>query len=455
MRLMQGTMMTLCASAILFYPAKRAEACGTCQSLLNSLDSSIWEDAENELEDHVDNWFLRVERFIVGTMWGNNILPTLMLSAEQFTAIALQQAMIIGTFIDATNQMETQQLLQELRAQAHKEYHPSEGLCTFGSVVKSIAASERRGEITSLVLSHRSLDRQLGQGNTSSTYGFDLDKTNRIFQFKTRFCNEKDRENALAAACSALVWDDNFIAEERVKMDKDIDYFSLVDAPWTLKLDFTNNRITDTTVTPNIRNEDEENVMAMAANLFAHNTFPRPPSIAMKNVRNQQLTEMQKAYLDLRSIVAKRSIAENSFNAIAAMKAEGNVTFAPSGGTTPEPMHSRIYMQSILSELGVPDPEALSLLGENPSYYAQMEILTKKIYQNPEFYTNLYDKPANVERKTVALQAVKLMQKFDMLKSHLRGEASFSVLLELSVVNLQREIEDQIKSIDTSADRSL
>ena len=73
-----------------------------------------------------------------------------------------------------------------------------------------------------------------------------------------------------------------------------------------------------------------------------------------------------------------------------------------------------------------------------------MEVLTKKIYQNPDFYTNLYDKPANVERKGVALQAIGLMQKFDLFKSYLRNEASLSILLELAVMDLQEEVENEI-----------
>ena len=78
-----------------------------------------------------------------------------------------------------------------------------------------------------------------------------------------------------------------------------------------------------------------------------------------------------------------------------------------------------------------------------------MEILTKKAYQDPRFYTNLYDKPANVERKGAAIQAIGLIQKFDMLKSYLRTEASLSILLELAVEELQDEIEDAIDSVDT------
>ena len=44
-------------------------------------------------------------------------------------------------------------------------------------------------------------------------------------------------------------------------------------------------------------------------------------------------------------------------------------------------------------------------------------------------------------------KTIKLMQKFDILKSFLRGEASISILLELAVVDLQTEIEDQIQAI--------
>ena len=140
---------------------------------------------------------------------------------------------------------------------------------------------------------------------------------------------------------------------------------------------------------------------------------------------------MQKLYLDMRSVVAKRAVAENSFNAITAMKSEG----------TPG---SRDYLLALMRELGVTQEDANRMLGANPSYYAQMEVLTKKIYQNPDFYTNLYDKPANVERKGVALQAIGLMQKFDLFKSYLRNEASLSILLELAVMDLQEEVENEI-----------
>lgn len=426
--------------------------CSNCTLMVNLKDSSDWKQSENNYDSRINNEWLALERFIVHEMWEQSILPAMMLAAEQFTAVALQQAMAIGMFIDAESQMDAQRLLQEIRARASKDYHPSIGMCEFGSLMKSIAATERRGEVTAVILAQRSQDRQLGQENTSGTYGNDLDHDVRIMHFKNLFCDEHDRGSALSSACSAIAWTNtSFNAEARVRMNKDIDYFSLVDSPWTLKLDFMNEDILDVSapLNPKIHNEDEEHLLAMAGNLYAHTTFPRIPARLLINKIDEELTTMQKAYMDMRAIVAKRSVAENSFYAISVMKAEGNRLKPPTGAGGPDslPMSARIYMESILKELGVPSAEVLKLLGDNPSYYAQMEVLTKKLYQNPDFYTNLYDKPANVERKTVALQAIKLMQKFDVLKSSLRNEASMSILLELAVIDLQREIEDQITAV--------
>ncbi len=152
--------------------------------------------------------------------------------------------------------------------------------------------------------------------------------------------------------------------------------------------------------------------------------------------------------MDARAVLAKRSVAENSFNAITSMKASGTDA-------------SREYLEVVLEELGASKDgkttynvsEINRLLGIDaegkkiaPSYYAQMEILTKKIYQNPDFYTNLYDKPANVDRKHVAMQAIGLMQKFDLYKSYLRTEANISVLLELAVQDLQDKVGTKFAS---------
>ncbi|MGH1456389.1 MAG: hypothetical protein ACRBDI_06380 [Alphaproteobacteria bacterium] len=437
----------------------KAHACIPCQAAVEIAAPIVWEEVIEEFNQKIEEMFKFAQIYIIENMWERTILPSMMLSAEQFSVVAMQQAMAVGMFIDAEIQMDSQLLLQELRAQAHKDYHPSTGMCEFGTMMKSLAATELKGEAQAVILSQRSQDRQLGQSDTVGAHGGSLARFGRLVQFKKTFCNVMDRSSALTSFCDATVrWDDaNFGGAQRARIDKDVDYFNLVNIPRTMTVDLTNEDIINDT--DDINNADEEHLLAMAANLFGHDNFARIPPRLLEEKGGIRLRNAQRIYLDMRSIVAKRSVAENSFYAVSALKTEGNrrepppsssSTGGPTGtgsGPATDPMAVRPYMVYVLRQLGVPtSTEALTILGENPSYYAQMEMLTKKLYQNPDFYTNLYDKPANVQRKTTAMQAIKLMQKFDMLESSLRNEASFSVLLELAVMDLQNEVEDQIAS---------
>ena len=95
-------------------------------------------------------------------------------------------------------------------------------------------------------------------------------------------------------------------------------------------------------------------------------------------------------------------------------------------------------MQNVIKGLGLTDTtEINNLIGENPSYDTQMEILTKRLYQDPKFYVNLYDTPANVKRQKTAMKAVSLMQDRDMYESLQRSEMLMSVLLEMKLLKAQ------------------
>ena len=448
---------TFSMSLALVLPSSNAYACLPCTTAVALAEPIVWEEVIEEFDEKIEEMFKFAQTYIIENIWERTVLPAMMLSAEQFSVIAMQQAMAVGMFIDAEIQLDSQRLLQELRANTHKRYHPSIGMCEFGSLMKSVAATELKGEFQAVVLSHRSLDRQLGQSDTIGVHGGALGRFGRLVQFKETYCNVMNRNNALNDLCdSAAQWSDsNFSGHKRGRIAKDVDYFSLVNMPKTMNIDFTNSDIVIDPDNDNfadsgdLNNEDEEHLMAMAANLYGHDNFARFPSRLLEEKPGQEISEAQRTYLDMRSIVAKRSVAENSLYSIAALKARGNQREPVTGPSNPkDPMAARPYMINVLTELGVPTTnEAIQILGEDPSYYAQMEILTKKLYQNPSFYTNLYDKPANVERKATAMQAIKLMQKFDMLESYLRNEASTSILLELAVIELQREIENQIGAL--------
>ena len=167
----------------------------------------------------------------------------------------------------------------------------------------------------------------------------------------------------------------------------------------------------------------------MAANLYSHNIASgiEPEKLGYA-AENRVRTSSTEKYLDLRAIYAKRSVAQNSFAALVAMRTAGDPGSAP-------------YVKAVMRELGIADTaEIEKLLGVNPSYFAQMEVLTKKLYQNPMFYTELYDKPANIERKGAALQAIGLMQDRDLYNSLIRSEAVMSVLIETQLEREQEKI---------------
>ena len=412
--------------AALSVPAQKAHA-QLCDPIAMPILQEQWIQTRLELKTYVAYEFTSHKTWLVSVFWEDNVLPGLMLMTDQLSSVAMQQTQIIGSFLDAKHQMETQRVLQTIRAQAHKDYQPSNGMCEFGTSVKSLAASERKAELNAHIMSQRAMDRHLGNANTAAAAGREADVANRLEQFKTTFCDPNDNNAGLDVLCES---GSQTGAEDQERTNKDIDYARTISYPWTLNIDFTDTELTD----------NEEEVLALANNLYGNSVFKRiMPATKLENSETQEL------YMDVRAHLAKQSVAENSFNASTSMKSAGT-----SG--------SREFLEAILRELGVddqngPPDDTLRLLGMGddndeigPSYHAQMEVLTKKIYQNPDFYTNLYDKPANVERKRVALQAIGLMQKFDMFKSYLRSEANMAVLLELAISDLQSDAENQFSS---------
>ncbi|PZO88413.1 MAG: hypothetical protein DI626_01810 [Micavibrio aeruginosavorus] len=328
----------------------------------------------------------------------NYWLTGLMMMAEQFTANMAMQVQGIGMLLDAKDQLETQRSMQRKAVEAHKDYHPSEQMCTFGTFSRDLVASERSANLTRNALSTDVMQRELGNGDTKGS-SILSDSLSRIHQFRKRFCDQSDDANGLKNLC---------INQNPPKelVNADIDFTRTIDSKLSLDI-----KMTDQEVTP-----DEEAVFALIDNLFAHDPLPRVPTDLLER-RNYEYQ-----YMNLRSIVAMRGIARNSFASIIALK-----TATPNrDAQTAAP-----YMKALMRDFGLQDEEIKKLLGENPSYYAQMELLTKKMYQSPAFYTNLYDKPANVKRIRAAMKAVKLMQERDTQAALQRREMLMSMILEI------------------------
>jgi hypothetical protein len=335
------------------------------------------------------------------------------LMTTELTNLMMSQVQAVGTFFDAKHQLETQRLMQQKVAQAHKDYHPSEQMCMIGTFSRNLMNAEIRKKVTKTAITNAILDRALATSD-SKTAKENMDQSTRERALIDTFCNPKNNANGNSKLCSEDI--------DPQKINADINFTKTIDMPLTLDVDFMDDEVQPA----------EENIFAFLDYIFMHEKFP------WKSRNTTVFYNFIEPYMDMRSLISIRSVAQNSFAEIIAQKTSGVDGDRPGEQVGP-------FMKALLREFGIEDNEIEAMIGENPSYYAQMEILTKTIYQHPDFIANLYDKPANVKRIRAALTAIKLMQDRDIHEALLRREMLMSMLLELQLRRKQLElINDEI-----------
>lgn len=396
--------------------------CSSCNAVINECSTACGCTSSKQTDvtkKHFTNEFIYHREWLTRIVWEMHLLPAMLLMTEQMTTAAVNQTLAIGMLFDAKHQLESQRLLQSMQAQAHKDYQPSEGVCTFGTNTRALAASDQNTDSVLAALSAQAIARQTLSGDTISASGSSSDRDSRWVQFKETYCRPGDNGNGFDALCTG---------SDATRYNKDINFSETIAKPYTLQLDFTT--LGDSDHTSKGASKNEEDVFALQSNLYSHRIVPNfSDAFFMAKTDGEPIDIGSFLYMDARSLTAQRQVAMASYNALAAMKAQGDAKVQP-------------YMKAIFEEMGMEETEAQELLGARPSYYAQMELLTKKLYQNPNFYTDLYDKPANIDRKNVAMQAIGLMQKRDIYDSLLRSEMSQSIWLETSLEKLQEKYEN-------------
>lgn len=329
----------------------------------------------------------------------------------------------IGTFLDAQNNMRAAGSLMQRRAQAAQEMAPSEALCRYGTLALGLGASEANSDAIKQEMIQRSMARQLlkeGQasaedrdatttntgGATSDdaprTRGQSSDKIYRWQLFATKFCNPAEDGHGNGTGQDQVC---NIVND--AQLNADVNYARTIEDPLSLNfgLDAGN------TV-------DAQNITGLADNLYGHDIINNAPNSENLDPTVPGNLNNIKKYLLMRSAIARRSVAENSFAAVTAMKSKGSDASAK-------------YVKLLMQELGLKKEEADLMVGANPSYYAQMEALSRKLYQSPTFYINLMEGPANVQRQQASMKAIELMQQRDMYKSMQRSEMLLATLLEI------------------------
>lgn len=356
-----------------------------CESKLANYDAAI---CNNQLR-------------VIPRFWEDTVLNGFMGLAEQMSAVTMQSAYTIGKFFDAKAQLETQRVLQVKQFEAHRDYMPSENICLFGSAANVMPGADNTYNYSKLGISKVQLKRALGEKGRSGAKSPDGDLRARWDLFRSKYCDPADnnwvhpenRPPGVGNKTNGLT----FVCPSKGAFpNADIDYTRTVDQPRSLQggseKEFTDN---------------EQAVLSLSYNLYGHNALSRLLS------SSQLRTEAgQQYYFKLRSIEAKRAVARNSFNSIIALKSQ-----IPANND---------FFNELYKGLGLPN-----MSDENPpaSRYMMLEAMTNKIYQSPSFFSNLYDKPANVARMSVAMKASELMVDRAMFESELRQEMALSVLL--------------------------
>lgn len=94
-------------------------------------------------------------------------------------------------------------------------------------------------------------------------------------------------------------------------------------------------------------------------------------------------------------------------------------------------------------KLGVPQSVIDRDLKGRPSYYALMEVITKRQYQDANFYAGLIKNPAAQDRTSATMAAFTNMQMRDMVQSLQRQEMLYAMLLELRILKRQAIVTAQ------------
>ena len=258
---------------------------------------------------------------------------------------------------------------QELQNQAHKDYQPSEDFCWFGTNVRSVASSEEIARQNAKAFNAMQMARHTAKAGSAGADSEDNDKLIRWNQFKSAYCDPNDNNGGLALACGVGG------SAEPARLNIDIDFTRLIEEPRTLDVNFFAEGTANGS--PAGVSKDEQDVIALGQNLYGHDVLKRD---IVENYLDT--ADYQALYMKLRSVAAKRNVAQNSYNAIVGMKSSGTTD-----SENPNGPGTAAYLGAVIKDLGVPEGEIFEMIGHNPSHYAQLEILAKKIYQNPDFFS--------------------------------------------------------------------
>lgn len=357
------------------------------------------------INTHIDADFVIHRMWIYEIFWKKNLLTAMMLMTEQLSAVGMYQMLGVGQLIDAKDQLETQRDINILKAKAIHTYQPNVSFCSFGTNTRSLSNSRHKSYAAEKSLNSIAMQRLQGNISIAGSASSEQDKKARWEQFTSNYCHiynngwdiraavvaGVDNISGLVPACSpTAIGTTPPPISDSGRVNADINYARTVAFNRTINFD----TVIDPSTVDIPGEPSEETLVALSKNLFGHN-------LQAKSLRPDGKKEEINFY-DLRRVTALRSVALNSFNSIASLRSSGS---AKEGL-----VDTRQFMAAVINDLGIADEERIwFLIGENPSFYSQMEILAKRLLQSPTFYSDLYVSEPNIRRISVVLEVLETM----------------------------------------------
>jgi len=379
-----------------------------------------------EIRAHFTDEMIKNRNWMIDVFMKDHVLPAMAMMTNQLSAVSMQHTYAIGRFFDAKHQMETQRVFQQLMAEAHRDYQPSKGICVIGTNVRGLAAAKEKTRVAQTALANRMSARTRKNADSISSAGETSDIASRLDNFKNNYCNVFDNAKGLNWLCqeSAVDFD---------RRNKDINITDTLYAKQTLVADFVNST----------QNSDGEDLLAFTTNLFSSELNP---SIARRILATPDGQAKAEAFtfMDLRAVLAKRSLAESAFSAIASERVSGEEKVDGS--------FDESFMKRIVVDLGFPEKEINLITGFSPSYHAQRKVLSSYIFQDPRFYTQLYESAANVSRKDTAIKTLNLSLEDDFFDRQLEEESMFAGMLEIMLDDAHTRASATLGNLETQGD---
>lgn len=341
------------------------------------------------------------QNYWMSKLGGEKFTPQMALGTDEHTAHELVKGALSGNLLDAMTRLKFLDTQKQAASAVLVESKSSEGLCRMASLAQSIAANDQRRKVNQLVFSEIGLARANGKQGSISARDTVTDTNERLNVFKGEFCRGSDFNNGLTEFCGLTLSRFSQGNKQFLQQNADINFAESFALRPNLNIDFIDNDKAQNTLTM-----DEQTMIAMSYNLYRND--PVAPRFAEGDI--DSIDYMR----NFRSKLAMQSLVQNSFYAQVAERSAGSGKAVPS-------------MQALVRELGAKS------LPANPSYYQQMQFLTKDLYKNSNFYGTLMEGKTNVARQSAFMDAVDLMQDRDIYLSSLRTELLLASLVELKI----------------------